>query len=197
MGTLWDKVKSEMNMRKSGGKEEDDDLELDDEDEDEEDEDEDKDYKDADPVVKSLLDKLNESFETAKELGKSVAALIERTEKIEVMQKAMADGFISLEKSLATPNPRKSAVSALDTSVLLAKAMAGGAASGGVVASNMKPFTKASMDVMGDILIKSVEAGEIDHRTLSRYDSEMNKSLSDASYVFSDDFVNFVRKHVA
>ncbi len=115
------------------------------------------------------------------------------------MQKSLGQGIIAImdrtEDVLASPAPRKTAVTQLEAA--MAKAMNGKGATPSGNVGGLKPFTRQTLDMVKDILTKAVSDGEIDILTCGRFETQMNKSIGKASFAFSDDFVAFLQKHTA
>ena len=119
------------------------------------------------------------------------------------MQKSIGEGILAImdrtEEVIASPAPRKGAVTQLEAA--MAKALgnggAAGAPGGGTVGGGLKPFTPATFDMAKDILTKAVSDGEIDVVTCSGYETQINKSMGKAAYTFTPDFVAFMRKKLS
>ena len=202
--SLWDKIKNDLRKSLSGKKPEDEDAPPDQEEggSDNEDDNEDGEYEDAGPVVKALTDKIGELQTTIETMAKAQAVMLERFEKTESMQKSLGEGILAImdrtEEVLASPAPRRGAVTQLEAA--MAKALGGGAAgsAGGEMAGGgLKPFTVSTIDRAKDILCKAVSDGEIDVFTCGRYETQMNKSVGKVTYPFTDDFVAFMRKKLS
>jgi hypothetical protein len=204
-GSLWDKIKADLMKKSIGGtKPEDDPDPATKADGDPDDDDGDDDYEDAAPIVKALAEKIGEIQTDIETMAKAQTAILERFEKSESMQKSLGEGMIAImertEEVLASPNPRKGAVTQLEAA--MAKALGGG---GGTVDGNsadggsmvLRPFTPATIDKTKDILIKAVSNGEIDVLTCGRYETQMNKSVGKAAYPFTPDFVAFMQKKLS
>ncbi|MDR0709745.1 MAG: hypothetical protein LBF77_06740 [Spirochaetaceae bacterium] len=162
----------------------------------------DDDYEDAAPLVKALAERLDELQTSIETMSNAQALMLERFEKSETMQKSLGEGILAImdrtEEVLASPAPRKGAVTQLEAA--MAKAMGGGTTDGGSAAGGgggLKPFTPATFDKAKDILTKAVSDGEIDVITCSGYETQINKSMGRAAYPFTDDFVEFMRKKLS
>jgi hypothetical protein len=201
--SFWDKIKEDLRKSMSGGK-----PSKDDEDPDllntggGTDEDDDDDYEDAGPIVKALVDKVDELQNTIEVMAKAQTAILERFEKSESMQKSLGQGILAImdrtEEVLASPAPRKGAVTQLEAA--MAKAMGGapaGSSSGGTTGGVLKPFTNTTIDMTKDILTKAVSDGEIDILTCGRWETQMNKSVGKAAFPFTPDFVAFMQKKMS
>jgi hypothetical protein len=203
-GSFWDKIKNDLKKSISGKKPEDDEEPAAQDDGGSTDDD-DGEYEDATEVVKALTEKVGELQTTIETMAKAQAIMLERFEKSETMQKSLGEGILAImdrtEEVLASPAPRKGAVSRLEAA--MAKALGGGgadglaggggAAGGGV----LKPFTQTTIDMAKDILTKAVSDGEIDVFTCGRYETQMNKSVGKAAYPFTADFVAFMKKKLS
>lgn len=162
----------------------------------------DDDYEDAAPLVKALAERLDELQTSIETMSNAQALMLERFEKSETMQKSLGEGILAImdrtEEVLASPAPRKGAVTQLEAA--MAKAMGGGTTDGSSAAGGgggLKPFTPATFDKAKDILTKAVSDGEIDVITCSGYETQINKSMGRAAYPFTDDFVEFMRKKLS
>jgi hypothetical protein len=200
--SVWDKIKAELKESVSGKKAEDDaeldeNLYLDDDDDDGE-------YEDAGPIVKALSEKVGELQTTIETMAKAQTIILDRLEKTGNMQKSLGEGILAImdrtEEVLASPTPRRGAVSQLETA--MAKALGGGAAGGstggvGTTGGCLRPFTTATIDKAKDILTKAVSDGELDVITCGRYETQMNKSVGRAADPFTDDFVAFMQKKLS
>jgi len=186
--TAWEKIKKSL-MMKSQSKPEEDDPDPDESDDPDKEDDGDE-YEDAGPVLKALNDKISNLENTIEVMAKATAAILDKFEKTETMQKSIGEGIVAImdrtEEVLASPQPRKGAVSGIDA---LKKSMG----SGGAPVGGLKPFTPEKMDFMKDILIKAVEAKEIDIVTCGKWETHMNKSIGKVAYSFPLDFVAFVK----
>jgi hypothetical protein len=198
--SFWDKIKDD--LRKSiGGKKpkqvsepEDGDLEDEEEEEDEEE------YEDAGPVLKALAEKvggLQAGMETMAK-AQAQALTLERLEQSEHMQKSLGEGVLALmgrtEEALASPAPRRGAVTQLEAA--MAKALGSGAG-GSPAGATLRPFTQATIDRAKGILLKAVGDGELDAHTCGRFETQMNKLVGKAAYPFTPDFVAFMHKKVS
>jgi hypothetical protein len=206
--SFWDKIKEDLRKSISGKRPEDDDDPLKDgagggsEGDDDGDGDE---YEDAAPIVKALVEKIGEIQTTIETMAKAQVAMLDRLGKSENMQKSLGEGIIAImertEEVLASPAPRKGAVTQLEAA--MAKALGGGAAGGspasdGTVAGRgLKPFTPTTIDMAKDILTKAVSDGEIDIFTCGKYETQMNKSVGKTAYPFTPDFVAFMQKKLS
>jgi hypothetical protein len=203
--SFWDKIKADLRKSISGKKPEDDpDPAKNGEDGDSsDDDDDDDDYEDAGPVIKALTEKVGELQTTIETMAKAQSLMLERFEVSEAMQKSLGEGILAImdrtEEVLASPAPRKGAVTRLEAAMAKALGGAGGSstASGATVGGGLKPFTPAAMDKAKDILTKAVSDGEIDVFTCAKYETQMNKSVGKISYPFTPDFVEFMRKKLS
>ena len=162
-------------------------------------------FEDAGPLVKAITEKVDELQNTVEMMVKSQALILEQFEKSATMQKSLGEGMLALmdrtEEVIASPAPRKGAVSQLEA--MMVKALGGGgtapgvAGDGGSTGGGLKPFTKDRIDRMQGILIKAVGDGELDIHTCGKYETHMNKSVGRASYPFPSDMVEFVRKKLS
>jgi hypothetical protein len=209
-GSFWDKIKADL-IKSISGKKPEDEKEPPDQgdggstdDDDDDDDGDDDDYEDATKVVKALTEKLGELSETVETMAKAQALMLERFEETASMQKSLGEGILAImertEEVIASPAPRKGAVTQLEAA--LTKALGGGGTvaapgGGGAASSGLKPFTPATFDMAKDILTKAVGDGEIDVVTCSGYETQINKSMGRASYPFTQDFVAFMRKKLS
>ena len=164
-------------------------------------------YEDAGPIVKALSEKVTGIQETMEAMAKAQVAIIEQLEQSASLQKSLGEGILAVmerteevKEKLATPDPRKSVVTQLETA--LAKslgigAVAGTVDSGAAPGARLKPFTPASFDKVKDILIKAVSDGEIDVYTCGKWETQINKSMGKAVFPFTEDFVAFMKKKAA
>jgi len=202
-GTLWDEIKGTLGLltKSNSGKKPDDDNDPADQTDDPtngNDDDDDDDYENATEVLKSLANKVADLGESIEVMAKAQTQLVGMLQASEVMQKSLGQGILAImdrtDEVLASPAPRKGAVSQLEA--VLSKSMAGGAAPSNA-GRRLKPFTRQTLDRTKDILTKAVSSGEIDIITCAGYETQMNKSIGQATYAFSDDFVAFMEKHVS
>jgi hypothetical protein len=156
------------------------------------------DYENAGPIIKALSDQMEVMQDTIITMAKAQNAIMERLEKSEIMQKSIGQGVLALmERADEAPNPRKGVTTQLEAQ--LAKSMSGGGTVGGGGGSGMrlKPFTPESFNVMRDIIIKATDDGEIDMVTSGRFQTQMNKSMGQKAFPFSQDFVDFAQRKSA
>jgi hypothetical protein len=202
-GSFWDKIKEDLRKSISGKKPEDDkEPPAQGEGDSADGDDDDDDYEDAAPIVKALSEKVGQLETTIETMAKAQALMLERFEETSSMQKSIGEGILAImdrtEEVLASPAPRKGAVTQLEAA--MAKALgSGGTATGGggTVGGGLKPFTPATFDMAKDILTKAVSNGEIDVVTCSGYETQINKSMGRAAYPFTPDFVAFMRKKLS
>ncbi|MDR1351672.1 MAG: hypothetical protein LBK05_00190 [Treponema sp.] len=203
--SFWDRIKSDLRKSTSGKKPENDpdpDENLG-QDGDDDDDDDDDDYENAGPIIKALTEKVGEIQTVMEKMAEAQTILLDRFEKSESMQKSLGEGILAVmertEQVIASPAPRKGAVTQLEAA--MAKALGGGAAGaadgGGAAVGGLRPFTPATFDIAKDILTKAVSDGEIDVTTCSGYETQINKSMGRASYPFTSDFVAFMRKKLS
>jgi hypothetical protein len=203
--SLWEKIKDELKKSISGKKPDDDDQNgQGDAGGDDGNGSDDDDFVEAEQIIKALTEKMDDFQTTIETMANAQALMLERFEKSEAMQKSLGEGIIAImertEEVLASPAPRKGAVTQLEAA--MAKAMGGGAtggssAEGGSAAGGLKPFTPATFDIAKDILTKAVKDGEINVITCSGYETQINKSMGRAAYPFTPDFVAFMRKKLS
>jgi hypothetical protein len=199
--SFWDKIKADLRKSASGKKPEDDPDPKENPDQGGDDGEEDE-YEEVGPVIKALSDKIGELETTIETMAKASALMLERFEETASMQKSIGEGIIAImertEEVLASPAPRKGAVTQLEAAIAKALGNGGAAAgSGGTAGGGLKPFTPATFDVAKDILTKAVSDGEIDVVTCSGYETQINKSMGRAAYPFTPDFVAFMRKKLS
>jgi len=205
-GTLWDDVKgvlASLTKSNSGKKPENDDDPADTaaDPTNSSDDDDDDEYEDGTEVLKSLNDKMADLGRNIEIMAKAQTQLIGMLQASEVLQKSLGQGILAImdrtEDVLASPAPRKGAVSELEA--VMAKAGVAGTAAlpGGAKGGGLRPFTQKTLDITKDILTKAVGTGEIDIYTCAGWETQMNKSIGKASFAFSDDFERFMRKHVS
>jgi hypothetical protein len=203
--SFWDKIKEDLRKSTSGKKPENDEEPKDkpegSNNDDVDDEDETEGYEDAGPLVKALSEKVDELQTVIETMAKAQAVMLERFKDSETLQKSIGEGILAVmdrtEEVLASPTPRKGAVTQLEAA--MAKAQGGGAADAGTPAScgGLKPFTAATFDKAKDILTKAVSDGEIDVFTCGRFETQINKSMGKVSFPFTADFVEFMRKKLS
>ena len=196
--SAWEKIKRNLSKSLAGKPDDDDDPDsTTSDDPTNDDDDNDDEYEDAAPVIKALTDKIVNLEETIEVMAKAQTALLDKFEETASMQKSLGQGILALmdrtEEVIASPAPRKGAVTGLEAA--LAKSQAGGNGAGGV-SGGLKPFTAKTFDITKDILNKAVSDGEIDIPTCARYETHINKSIGKAVYAFPEDFVAFMKKHV-
>ena len=200
----WDKIKAELKKSTSGKKPENESEPPDQGDGGSTDDGDDgDDYEDATEVIKALGEKVAGLETTIETMAKAQALMLERFEETASMQKSIGEGILAImdrtEEVIASPAPRKGAVTQLEAA--MAKALgnggAAGAPGGGTAGGGLKPFTPATFDMAKDILTKAVSDGEIDVVTCSGYETQINKSMGKAAYTFTPDFVAFMRKKLS
>jgi hypothetical protein len=202
--STWDRIKDGLKKSISGKKTEDDEdpdlLNTDGGSGDDDDGDDDE-YEDAAPVVKALSDKVGELQKTIEVMAKAQTVILERLDKSAVLQKSIGEGIIAVmdrtDEVLASPAPRKGAVTQREAAMAKAMGGAAGSSDGGTVGGNMKPFTGKTIDMTKDILTKAVSDGEIDVLTCGRWETQMNKSVGKVAFPFTPDFVAFMQKKLS
>ncbi|MDR0583271.1 MAG: hypothetical protein LBG57_02835 [Treponema sp.] len=201
--SMWDKIKTELKKSISGKKPENDEDPPEQGDGGSNDNnDDDDDYEDVGPVIKALSDKVGQLETTIETMAQAQALMLERSEETAGMQKSIVGGILAImdrtEEVIASPAPRKGAVTRLEAA--MAKALGGGGAAGasdtdgGIAGGGLKPFTSATIDKAKDILTKAVHDGQIDIITCGKFETQMNKSVGKVSYPFTPDFVDFMQK---
>lgn len=192
--SLWDKMKNGGLFAKSVGSKEDDDDPYDDDEDEDGDDDEDE---GAAAVVKSLTESVDTFNQNLGILSKAIAALAKDIEQQGTLQKAMCEGLIGMEGMLKAPQPRKGVVTQPEQATM-AKALAAMGATGESASApgvGRKPFTPETFITGRNILLKARADGEIDLHTSIMYEAEMNKSIGQASYPFSNGFLAFMKNH--
>jgi hypothetical protein len=186
-GNLWDNLINglEKSLGKKKHKEEDevnlDDEPIDDgEDEGEEPiddggENEDDDgFVDAGPALKSISMQVKSVQESNEVLAKALTSLVAQSESSTALQKAMGESLLAVMKGQrqlgVTPQPRKSAVSALDAMMKGGGVPYGGAGDAGV------------FEEMRDKLDKALADKRISMQDYSLAETQLQKSLSDPSF---------------
>ena len=201
--SLWDEIKETLRKSTSGKKPKDDAEPADLLGGGSNNDDDDDDYEDVGPVVKALADKIGELQDTIEVMAKAQTALLERFEETATMQKSLGQGILAImdrtEEVLASPAPRKGAVTQLEAALLKAQggAVAPGSSGDGGTGMSLKPFTSTTIDMTKDILTKAVSNGEIDVITCGRWETQMNKSVGRAAFPFTPDFVAFMQKKLS
>lgn len=203
-GTTWDGIKNTLRKALGNEKPKDDEVPAGADGEPTNDDDEDE-YEDATELVKSLTDKIEGLEGAVNAMAKATAAILDKMEESETLQKSLGQGIVALmdrtEQVIASPAPRKGAVTQLEANVsaLMAKALGGGTASssGSGTAGSMKPFTQERMDKAKDILTKAVSDGEIDIRECAKWETHMNKSMGMTAYEFPEEFAAFMKKKLS
>ena len=197
-GEIWDEIKK--NLAKSfGGSPSKNDDDPDDTASDDPTNDDDDDTEDATAIIKSLSDKVDSLEEVIEIMAKAQTTVLEKLEETGTMQKSLGQGILALmdrtEEVIASPAPRKGATTALEAA--LAKSIGNAtAAAGGGSGGGLKPFTTKTFDITKDILNKAVSDGEISIQQCALYETHINKSMGKAAYVFPEDFVAFMKKHI-
>jgi hypothetical protein len=199
----WDEIKRFLNKSTGSEKPEDDD-DPDNSDGDLTNEGGDDSYEDAGPILEKALAKIESLEATIEVMAKATAAIFDKLEQSEVMQKSMGQGILALmdrtEEVIASPSPRKGAVTHLETlKAVMAKAQGGSADAdaGGLTTGSLKPFTKERMDRSKDILTKAVGDGELSVHDCGRFETHMNKSMGKVSYPFPEDMVAFFKRKLS
>ena len=198
----WDKIKAALEKGAKGKKTEDEEepVDLDSSTTNEDDDDDDDEYEDAAPIIKALTEKIDALQTVIETMAHAQAATLERLEQSDSMQKSLGQGILAImdrtEAVLASPAPRRAAVTQLEAA--LAKSLAGGGAAGGNgTGARLRPFTPETIDRTMDILTKAVSDGEIDVITCGKFETQMNKSLGKSSFPFTDEFVAFMQKKLS
>ncbi|GMO51885.1 MAG: hypothetical protein Pg6C_16960 [Treponemataceae bacterium] len=160
----------------------------------------DDDVQDATPVLKALSEHI-EKLEAANEtIAKALTGLMEQSEQTAALQKSIGESLMLVmqgQQALATtPQPRKSAVSALEAA-MLAKAGLGGLAQNGLAAASgatrLKGFTQADLDEAKDILSKAMKDGKLTLMEVTRAESQLNKCLNNPAATIDAKFANILR----
>jgi len=191
---LWDDIKNALKKSTTGKPENDDDPD-DTSPDDLTNDDDDGDYEDASEVVKALTEKIATLEESLEVMAKAQTTMLEKMTEAETLQKSLGQGMLAImertEEVLASPQPRKGAVSGIEA---LKKSMGGAAPEdGGTPAGSLKPFTAERMDFTKDILTKAVKDREISLMTCGKWETHMNKSVGKVAYPFPLDFVAFMQ----
>jgi hypothetical protein len=194
-GQTWDEIRNFLSKSFGGGKPENDDVP------DEiggEPTDNGEGFVDATDALNKAIEKIEALEGTIEIMAKSLVATLEKLEQSEVMQKSMGQGILALmertEEVIASPSPRKGAVTQLET--MLAKSNAGGTDGGSFTGRGIRRFTESTVEKTKNLLTKAVSDGEIDLITAGKFETQMNKSCNQGFNAFSDDFVEFLQKHV-
>jgi hypothetical protein len=155
-------------------------------------------FTDATEVLNKAIEKIEALEGTIEVMAKSLVATLEKLEQSEVMQKSMGQGILALmertEEVIASPSPRKGAVTQLET--MLAKSNAGGTDGGSFSGRDIRRFTESTVEKTKNLLTKAVSDGEIDLITAGKFETQMNKSCNHGFNAFTKDFVDFLQKHV-
>ena len=152
------------------------------------------DVQDATPVLKALSEHIEKLEETNETIAKALTALMEQNEQTAILQKSIGESLMLVmrgQQALAvTPQPRKSAVSALEAA-MLAKAGLGALAQNGAV--RLKGFTQADLDEAKDILSKAMTDGKLTLMEVTRAESQLNKCLNNQAATIDAKFANILR----
>jgi hypothetical protein len=201
--SFWDKIKADLKKSMSGKEplKDDEDPDLLKTDDPEKNDGDEEDYEDAGPVIKALADKVGELIDSLETMAKAETAILERFENSENMQKSLGQGILALmdrtEEFLASPSPRKGAVTQLEAALAKAQGGATAAAPSAGTGGGLKPFTNNTIDMAKDILTKAVSDGEIDIFTCGKWETQMNKSVGKVAFPFTPDFVAFMQKKLS
>jgi hypothetical protein len=128
---------------------------------------------------------------------------MEQSGQTAAMQKSIGESLMMVmrgQQALAvTPQPRKSAVTALEAAMAqtaLAKAGLGGLTQGAAAASGavrLNGFTHADLDEAKDILSKAVKDGKLTLMEVTRAESQLNKCLNNPAAAVDAKFANILR----
>jgi hypothetical protein len=161
--------------------------------------DEGEDVQDATPVLKALSEHIEKLEQTNETIAKALTSLMEQSEQTATLQKSIGESLMMVmqgQQSLAvTPQPRKSAVTALEAA-MLAKAGLGGLTQGAAAASGavrLKGFTPADLDEAKDILSKAMTDGKLTLMEVTRAESQLNKCLNNPAAMIDAKFANILR----
>jgi hypothetical protein len=154
---------------------------------------------DAAPVLKALAEHVQKLEETNETIAKALNVLMERSEQSATLQKSIGESLMLVmrgQQELAvTPQPRKSAVTALEAA--MAKAGLGGIAQNGAATASgairLNGFTHADLDEAKDVLSKAVKDGKLTLMEVSRAESQLNKCLSNPAATIDVKFANILR----
>jgi hypothetical protein len=149
-------------------------------------------------VLKALAGHIEKLEETINVIEKSVAALTAQNTQNAVIQKSIGEGMLAIMEAqkqfVASPAPRRSAVSALDA--MLKGGFGGGTATPatGGGARRHQQFTRADLDDAKDILCKAVGAKTITTMDATVAEMQINKSILNPSYQIDERFVKLLRE---
>jgi hypothetical protein len=157
------------------------------------------DVQDATPVLKALsehIEKLEQSNET---IAKALTALMEQSEQTATLQKSIGESLMLVmqeQQNLSTtPQPRKSAVTALEAA--MAKAGLGGISQSGAAAASgtvrLNGFTQTDLDEAKDVLSKAMKDGKLTLMEVTRAESQLNKCLTNPAALVDAKFANILR----
>jgi hypothetical protein len=200
-GSLWDEVAGR--LKKALGKPDDgvdpDQLEQEPEgsNNDDDDGDDKKEPEDATPVLKALAEHVANLEEANEVITKSLAALAEQNAQNVAIQKSIGEGMLALmegqKQFAASPEPRRSAVSALDA--MLKGGFGGSAMPGsGGGARRHQQFTHADLDDAKDILINAVAGKKMSVLDATLCEQQINKSILNPVFQIDERFVKILRE---
>jgi hypothetical protein len=198
-GSLWDEVTER--LRKALGKSGDDKVDpdqLEQEPEGNDDDDGNGEPEDATPVLKALAEHIANLEETNEVITKSLAALAEQITQNAAVQKSIGEGMLALmegqKQFAASPEPRRSAVSALDA--VLKGGFGGGSAMPGAGggARRHRQFTRADLDDAKDILINAVAGKKMSVFDATLCEQQINKSILNPAFQIDGRFVKILRE---
>jgi hypothetical protein len=151
----------------------------------------DDDFVEATDVVKALTEKVGELVDGMEVMAKSLTALLENQEKADVMQKSLGEGILAVldqtEKVLASPTPRKGAVTSLETAL---------AKSAGAATPRHRQFKESDLPETREILTKAVAAGKITTLESSMAETQINKSIRNAMFQVDPKFISLLSEKV-
>ena len=139
---------------------------------------------DATPVLKSLSDSIELLNKKIDDLSKNVSEL---TGNQEIIGKALAVNIDQVSKIAGTPNPR---VSVVDSFGLVGK-------SNSVipgVKKRHKQFTEEDISFFTPMLSKAVANGELSILECGKIESQINKSIQNASYQLDQKYIEFLER---
>ncbi len=150
--------------------------------------------------MKALAEHIEKLEATNETIAKALTGLMEQSEQNATLQKSIGESLMLVmqgQQALATtPQPRKSAVSALEAA-MLAKAGMGGLAQNGLAAASgatrLKGFTQADLDEAKDILSKAMKDGKLTLMEVTRAESQLNKCLNNPAATIDAKFANILR----
>jgi hypothetical protein len=157
------------------------------------------DIEDATPVLKALTERIEKLVENNEVMAQSLAVLVEQSTQNTSLQKSIGEGLLAMmeeqKQFAASPEPRRSAVSALDA---MLKGGFGGSAvpAAGIAARRHQQFTYDDLDDAKDILCKAVSEKRLSVLEAVQAEKQINKSIMNPAFQIDERFVKILREGV-